>query len=263
MGSLNPVFVTPGAVASRGQAIAEGYVASFMLGVGQFCTKPGLLFLPKGHDLTDTMVDAVRAAGPERMLLERIHTGHRQVRESLLGHPGIQVVVEGELGSLEDATAAGTLLATDVPTLLDDSGALLGECFGPTSIIVEYDGDKQALQGAHAFSGNLTGTVHAEAGEEGLSGPILRALRDRVGRLVWNGWPTGVAVCWAMHHGGPYPATTASEHTSVGMTAIRRFLRPVSYQSVPQQLLPEVLRDRNTLGVPRRVNGRLTSDHVT
>ena len=263
MGSLNPVFVTPGAVAARGQEIAEGYVGSFMLGVGQFCTKPGLLFLPKGHGLTATMVEAVRAAAPGRMLMERIHTGHRQVRQALLGHPGVEVLVEGEIGSGDGATTAGTLLATDVPTLLENSDGLLNECFGPTSIIVEYDGNEQVIQGAHAFSGNLTGTVHGEDGEEQLSGPILRALRDRVGRLVWNGWPTGVAVCWAMHHGGPYPATTASEHTSVGMTAIRRFLRPVSFQGVPQQLLPEVLRDRNTLGVPRRVNGRLTTEHVS
>jgi NADP-dependent aldehyde dehydrogenase len=262
MGSLNPVFVTPGAVAARGREIAEGYVGSYTLGVGQFCTKPGLLFLPKGHGLTEALVEAVAGAAPARMLLDRIHTGHREMRETLAGRPGIEVLVDGELGAGEGATAAASLLRTDVASLVADRENILEECFGPTSIIVEYDDARDALRGAEAFSGNLTGTIHAEEGEEEVTRPLLRALTDRVGRLVWNAWPTGVAVCWAMHHGGPYPATTTPEHTSVGMTAIRRFLRPVTYQSVPQELLPEALRDENSLGVPRRINGSVTTDDV-
>jgi NADP-dependent aldehyde dehydrogenase len=108
------------------------------------------------------------------------------------------------------------------------------------------------------FEGSLTATVHAEPDEHELVRPLLRELRDRAGRIVWNGWPTGVAVSWAMHHGGPWPATSAPLHTSVGMTAIRRFLRPVTYQDVPQDLLDDVLRDPNPGGVPRRLDGRLT-----
>lgn len=260
MGSLNPVFVTPGAVAARGQEIAESYVGSFTLGVGQFCTKPGLIFLPKGHGLTDALIEAMSGVAAGRMLFDRIHTGHQHVRDTLRGHSGIEVLVQGDA---DEGKVAATLLATDVPTLLAARESLLTECFGPTSIIVEYDGDDEAVQGAAAFTGSLTGTIHAESDDEALSGRLLNALRDRVGRLVWNGWPTGVAVCWAIQHGGPYPATTAPEHTSVGMTAMRRFLRPISYQNLPQQLLPESLRDRNVLGIPRRVNGRITTEDVS
>jgi NADP-dependent aldehyde dehydrogenase len=236
-------------------------VGSYTLGVGQFCTKPGLIFLPKGHGLTDALVDAVGRVTPGRMLFDRIHTGHQETREALLGRPGVSVLVRGELG--KDVTAAASLLSTDVRTLVEDADELLTECFGPTSVIVEYDDVDDAVLGARTFTGSLTGTIHAEEGEDAFSRPLLRVLRDRVGRVVWNGWPTGVAVCWAMHHGGPYPATTTPEHTSVGMTAIRRFLRPVCYQDVPQDLLPEVLRDRNALGVVRRVDGWLTTDDVS
>jgi NADP-dependent aldehyde dehydrogenase len=262
MGSLNPVFVTPGAVAARGQAIAEGYLTSFTLGVGQFCTKPGLLFLPRGSGIADQLVEAASAVAPGRMLLDRIHAGHRQVRDALAERPGIRMLVEGATGS-DDGTAAPTLLATDVPALLADQEAMLTECFGPTSILVEYDDIDQAVQAARAFGGNLTATLHAEPDETDVARRLLRELRDRAGRVVWNGWPTGVAVSWAQHHGGPYPATTAPAHTSVGMTAVRRFQRPVCFQDTPAELLPEELRDANPDGILRRIDGRLSTDSVT
>lgn len=262
MGSLNPVFVTQGAVAARGQAIAEGYLASFTLGVGQFCTKPGLLFLPRGSGIVDQLVEAASVAAPGRMLLDRIHAGHREVRDALAERPGIRMLVEGAVSS-DDGTAAPTLLATDVPALLADQEAMLTECFGPTSILVEYDDIDQAVQAARAFGGNLTATVHAEPDETDAARRLLRELRDRAGRVLWNGWPTGVAVSWAQHHGGPYPATTAPAHTSVGMTAVRRFQRPVCFQDTPQEFLPEELRDANPDGILRRIDGRLSTDALT
>lgn len=262
MGSLNPVFVSQGAVHARGESISDGYVASFTLGVGQFCTKPGLLFVPAGHGLGGRLAAAVKAAAPGRMLIERIHQGHRARRDGMAAHSGVRTLVHGELGAGNDAVAGATLLATDVATLLRDSDELLTECFGPTSIVVEYDGVDEAVEAARAFSGNLTATVHAQPEETEFGGRLLRELRERAGRLVWNGWPTGVAVAWAMHHGGPYPATTAPEHTSVGMTAIRRFLRPVCYQDWPHHLLPAELRDTNADAVPRRINGTVTTDDV-
>jgi NADP-dependent aldehyde dehydrogenase len=254
LGSLNPVFVTPAAVSARGDAIAEGYVGSFTLGTGQFCTKPGLLFLPEGHGLEERIADAVRGTAPAGMLNERIREGHAHERDRLEGIGSVRTVVHG---ADADAGIAPTLLATTAKELLADPDALLQECFGPTSIIVDYSGPEELLAAAEAFGGNLTATVHAEDADAPTLPPLLDVLRERTGRLVYNGWPTGVAVAWAMHHGGPYPATTASVHTSVGTTAIRRFLRPVSYQNTPQALLPEALRDDNPLGLPRRVDGEL------
>lgn len=133
-------------------------------------------------------------------------------------------------------------------------GRLPVECFGPTSLVVGYRDLDQLLAVADTLDGQLTATIHAEGTEPGLA-ELLRRLQDRVGRLVWNGWPTGVAVTWAMQHGGPYPATTAPTTTSVGTTAITRFLRPVTYQSVPDALLPPALQDGNPLRLPRRVDG--------
>ncbi len=259
MGSLNPVFVSPQALAAHGDSISEGYVASFLLGLGQFCTKPGLLFLPAGHGLTERLVDAVRAVAPGRLLMDRIHDGHRSGRDALAARPGVETLVHGDL---DGATAGGSLLATDVPTLRRDRTELLTECFGPTSIVVDYADLDEALAAARLLPGCLTATVHAEAGED-FGKQLVGVLSGRAGRIVWNGWPTGVSVSWAMHHGGPYPATTDPEHTSVGMTAIRRFLRPVCYQDCPQDLLPEVLRDLNRPGQPRRIDGRLSTQDVS
>jgi NADP-dependent aldehyde dehydrogenase len=257
LGSLNPVFVTPAAVAARGETIADGYVSSFTMGTGQFCTKPGLLFLPEGHGLEERLVGAVRGTAPAGMLNDRIRAGHAEERERLEGLGPVRTLVHGA-----DAApgVAPTLLATTAKELLADPDPLLQECFGPTSIVVEYSGPEELLAAAEAFGGNLTATVHAEGADAPTLPPLLDLLRERTGRLVYNGWPTGVAVAWAMHHGGPYPATTASVHTSVGTTAVRRFLRPICYQNTPQALLPDALRDGNALGLPRRINGVVTRD---
>ncbi len=257
LGSLNPVFVTPGAVAARGEQVADGYVASFTLGVGQFCTKPGLLLLPAGHGLQDRLVAAVREVPAGRMLSERIRSGFVQGEQRLASLPQVRELVHSE--ERDGTVTAPSLFAITVPQLLADPHAVLQECFGPTSVVIEYDGQDELLEAARAFSGNLTATVHAEAGSEAeFVRPLLDVLRECAGRLVWNGWPTGVAVAWSMHHGGPYPATTASLHTSVGATAVRRFQSPVVYQDVPAELLPEALTDVNVLGVPRRIDGTLT-----
>jgi NADP-dependent aldehyde dehydrogenase len=255
LGSLNPVFVTPAAIAARGNDLADGYVGSFTLGTGQFCTKPGLLFLPAGHGLEERLTEAVRNAAPAGMLNDRIREGHAHERDRLEGLGPVRTLVHG---ADTDAGVAPTLLATTAKELLADPDALLQECFGPTSIVVEYSDPDEMLAAAEAFGGNLTATVQAEDSDAATLAPLLDALRDRAGRLVYNGWPTGVAVSWAMHHGGPFPSTTASIHTSVGVTALRRFLRPVCYQNTPQSLLPEALQDSNPLGLPRRLDGVLT-----
>ncbi len=254
LGSLNPVFVTPRAVAARGEELAKAFVGSYTLGTGQFCTKPGLLFLPADGDLLDTIISASEDVTAAPMLNEKIADGYVSVLNELGGHPGVQVLVQG---TVADGVAGPTILKTDVATLLAHPDELLHEVFGPTSLVVTYADQAELLAAARAFSGNLTATVQGEAADAAELGELLAILRERAGRLLWNGWPTGVAVSWGMQHGGPWPATTASIHTSVGPTAIRRFLRPVSYQDMPDAALPKVLRREGATTSVRRVNGKL------
>lgn len=255
LGSVNPAFVTPGAVAARGAEVAQGFVGSFTMGAGQFCTKPGLLFLPRGHGLEQELVDALSAVQPARMLHTKVYEGYRKQAEAARAMEGVRTLVAGVSDDPEGLYVTPTLLATDAAAFRRHPTLLLEEAFGPQSVIVEYDGEEELLAAAETFSGDLTATVHAETGEEAVAGPLLERLRDRAGRLVFNGWPTGVAVTAAMQHGGPYPSTTCPSHTSVGTAALERFLRPVAYQDVPDALLPEALRDGNPLGVPQRVDG--------
>ncbi|GAA3083698.1 NADP-dependent aldehyde dehydrogenase [Kribbella aluminosa] len=258
LGSLNPVFVTQAAIDARGNDIATGYVGSFTLGVGQFCTKPGLLFLPAGHGLQAQLVEAVGGAVEAKMLNERIEQGFTSGLDRLEKVDGVRVWSTGKAG----AAVAPTLLQTTVPELLARRDEILEECFGPVSIVVEYDGTDQLKAALEAFDGNLTATLHAEDSDAELARELLPLLTARAGRVLWNGWPTGVAVSWAQHHGGPFPSTVGSIHTSVGVTAARRFQRPVAYQDAPDAVLPDVLKDSNPAGITRRVNGTVTTDEV-
>jgi NADP-dependent aldehyde dehydrogenase len=255
LGSLNPTFVTQAAIDARGKDIASGYVGSFTLGVGQFCTKPGLLFLPAGHGLRDQLVEAVGGVAEAPMLNDRIASGFSTGLDRLRKVEGIRVWGEG---------AGATLLETTVPELLERPDEILEECFGPVSVVVEYASRDELIAGIEAFGGTLTATLHAEASADAeLAAELLPKLAERAGRVLWNGWPTGVAVSWAQHHGGPFPATVGSIHTSVGVTATRRFQRPVAYQDTPDVVLPAVLQDANPHGISRRVNGTVTTAEVT
>ncbi len=236
LGSVNPVFVTEQAVASRGSEIVDGFVGSFTLGGGQFCTKPGVLLLPAGHGLDGALTAAVRQAAPAALLTAATSETFQTGVADRGGRGGVRTLHTGDTHS-PGHWAAPALHATDVATLHADP-SLLEECFGPTAMVVEYTGEAELARAARLFPGSLTATVHAEDNDDELVRPLLAELARRAGRIVWNGWPTGVAVTAAMHHGGPWPATTAPLHTSVGTTAIRRFLVPVTYQNVPARLLP-------------------------
>lgn len=251
MGSLNPAFVTPEAVRARGEDIAKGFVTSYSGNAGQLCTKPGVILLPSEHGLEGALVAASEGVGEHRMLNDRLLEGYQGRRDEVRSVPGVRVLHEG---SASESTRP-TLLATDVATLLAHKDQLLEEVFGPLSIVVEYGSTGELHQAAEALDGNLTATLHAEPSETELAGELLNRLRDRAGRLLYNGWPTGVAVSPAMQHGGPYPATTDARFTSVGTAAIDRFLRPVTYQNVPQELLPQSLRDDNPWNIPRSTHG--------
>jgi NADP-dependent aldehyde dehydrogenase len=256
MGSVNPAFVTPAAAASRAGEIADGYLGSFTLGMGQFCTKPGLLFVPAdaAPAIESRLVAALAERAAGRLLNDRITQGYSRRLAELTAHPSVSVLHAG-VSSVEGP--APTLLGAAAADVLADHGELAAECFGPTSIVVRYASDEEALACARAFTGELSATVQGE-GDDDLAAALVGELSERTGRVLWNGWPTGIAVTYAMHHGGPFPATTAPLHTSVGTTALRRFLRPVTYQNMPQRLLPEALRDGNPLGIPRRLDGVLT-----
>ena len=255
LGSINPAVVTSGAVADRGADIAAGFIGSFTLGVGQFCTKPGLLFLPVDHGLGESLAAASGAdTGP--MLHDGIREAFDTGVERLRKVAGVDVLAEGDA---ESPDPRPTLLRTDAATFTREADVLAEECFGPASVIVEYDGTAELLEALDVVEGSLTTTLHATDEEAAELGDVVSALMSRSGRLVWNGWPTGVAVSWAMQHGGPFPSTVGPAHTSVGVTAARRFQRPVCYQDTPQAALPGELRDGNPLGLERRVDGTVTS----
>lgn len=255
LGALNPVVVTAGALAERADELVTGFVGSYLLGSGQFCTKPGVVFLPAGHGLDDRLAGAVRRAEVGPLLNARIQNGYAQTAAALSAVPGVRSV----LGPAVPATgpgwvAAPMLLAVDAPTLLARP-ELLAECFGPAAILVEYGSPDQLLAALAVLPGSLTATLHAlPVAEADLVGAVLDRLTRLAGRVIFDGWPTGVAVTWAMQHGGPWPATTNAGHTSVGVTAMRRFQRPVVYQSAPPALLPPPLRDDNPWRIPRRIN---------
>lgn len=261
LGALNAVVVAPGAAASRAQAIAAGMAGSFSLGVGQFCTKPGLLALPAGGDgdrLLDTLADAVRLLPAGHMLSERIAQAYAKGSAELRNQPGMRVLAQGA-GPGEEGGWWG------VPLLLEaDGGPLEGpltqECFGPVLVVVRYGGTPQLVQLLESLKPALTATLHAKLpDDEAVARRVIDIVSAKAGRVVWDGYPTGVAVAWAMHHGGPYPATTDPLHTSVGAAAIRRWLRPVCYQDLPSEMLPVELRDDPgpDYALVRRVDGRL------
>ncbi|SHN25040.1 aldehyde dehydrogenase (NADP(+)) [Cryptosporangium aurantiacum] len=251
LSSLNPLVVTRAAAADRAADIGAGFVASFTLGGGQFCTKPGLAFVPTGPD-GDALVEAARRAvaalDPVVLLNERIAESYAAGAARLAQAPGVSVV------------RTGTMRAGGVPVLLTTSARALPpevveECFGPIAVLARYRDDAELRTAIERLPSSLTATVHRGPGETELPDALAGWLRPRAGRLVFDGYPTGVAVSWAQHHGGPWPATN-TQHTSVGTAAIRRFLRPFTWQNAPQEVLPAELRDAYG-AIPRRINGTL------
>ena len=255
LSSLNPVVVTPQAAAERGAQIGGELVGSFTLGAGQFCTKPGLAFVPSGPEgdaVLSAMAEAVRGSGAQTLLNEGIAGSFGRISTSLADLPGVETVAEGTPADGPGFSAAPLLLTTSAAELPHE---VTEECFGPVSVVARYDDEKALFSALDAMPSSLTATILRGEGETELPLAVSQELRTRAGRLVYDAYPTGVAVSWAQHHGGPWPSTN-SQHTSVGTTAIRRFLRPVTWQGAPQELLPEELTD-DFHGIPRRVDGVL------
>lgn len=249
LGSINPVVVTPAADAARGADLAAGLAGSFQLGSGQFCTKPGVVFVPRGSVL-ERSLPALVSGDEQTLLTPSITEGFRAGLSALTGLPAVEVVA----GSTSSDAVRAVITAVEVADLRADQETILAEVFGPATVLVRYDDPAELPAALAALGGSLTTTVHAEPEDD--IRQIQSVLEERAGRVLFAGWPTGVAVTWAQHHGGPWPSTT-SLHTSVGATAIRRFLRPIAYQDAPEARLPDELKEANPLGLPRRVDGVL------
>ncbi len=255
LSSLNPLIVTPAAAAERAEELGRGLVGSFTLGAGQFCTKPGLVFVPSGAEgdsVVDAMARAVAETPPQVLLNDGIARSYRETTQRLSAQPGVQALSQGTQPKGDGFEAVPLLLTTRAGGL---PAEVTDECFGPVSVVARYDGEGDLLEALGKLPASLTTTLHVGTDDAELPATVAAALQDRTGRFVYNSYPTGVAVTWAQHHGGPWPSTN-SAHTSVGTSAIRRFLRPVSFQGAPEHLLPEELRD-NGPAIPRRVDGVL------
>jgi NADP-dependent aldehyde dehydrogenase len=240
LGSLNPVFVLPGAALARRPEIAQGFVASFTGSAGQLCTKPGVLFVPRTARIGEDLRAPLAAVAGHRLLNEAIEGRFAQRLAAISAAPDVNLLGgDNEPPAHEGTTGPRpTLLVTTIAGFLESLEVLGEECFGPASLLVEYDRTDELVEAARRLPGQLTAAVHAEADEHETARALVDELVDRVGRLVWNGWPTGLPVARATHHGGPYPAATVPGATSVGARALDRFLRPVCFQNVPTDLLP-------------------------
>lgn len=264
MGSVNPLFVLPEALRERGEAIAKGLFGSFTLGVGQFCTKPGLVFLPRnaeGDALAARLAEQVKEAAAGAMLNSGIcKSFHAGVKERK-GNGTVRLLAEGGAPDVSGAYASAALFEVSGDALMREP-ELAHELFGPGTLLVRYEDRNELMVLARALEGQLTASVHGTDAELAAWGELLAVLERKAGRLIVNGYPTGVEVCHAMVHGGPFPATSDGRTTSVGSQAIYRFTRPVCYQDAPQAALQEELKDANPLGILRMVDGAFTREPV-
>lgn len=261
MSSINPVFVMPGALAARADSIATGFVESVTLGVGQFCTNPGLVIVlngPHTQGFIDAAAQALAKKGAQTMLTAGIAAAYREGVAQRAETSGVKSVAQGTTSDAS-CSALPALFTTTAAQFLA-TRALEDEIFGPTSLIVTCADVSEMTKVAEQIEGQLTATLMIEPDDYELVRGLLPTLERKVGRILANGYPTGVEVCYAMVHGGPFPATSDPRATSVGATAIDRFLRPVCYQDLPAELLPEAVKDGNPLKLWRLRDGQLGRD---
>jgi 2,5-dioxopentanoate dehydrogenase len=260
MGSINPVFVLPAALAERADTIADGLAASVTLGVGQFCTCPGIaagIGGPAFDRFVARMEALMTSAAPGTMLYPRILQSYEAGGRQLGAIAGVRTISAEAAAGDDAAVARPSVFVTDARTFLDHH-ELRQEVFGPSTVLVRCDSPEQLADVARGLEGQLTATIHGTPAELAEHATLVSILEQKAGRLVFNGFPTGVEVCSAMQHGGPYPATTDARSTSVGTAAIERFARPVAYQSFPASALPLELQDANPRGVWRSVDGEMS-----
>jgi NADP-dependent aldehyde dehydrogenase len=255
MGSVNPVLILPGALQARGPAIAAGLHASFTLGAGQFCTNPGVVLVEEGaagDAFLAALAEITAATAAGTLLTPGICQAYGKGQDQLAAL-GAERLAQGPEGSSATAGRAAVWQVTAAQALAEPR--LLEEVFGPSTLAVRYHGGEELEGLLRHLDGNLTASVHGEPDELREIGPILSLLETKAGRLLINQFPTGVEVCHAMVHGGPFPATSDGRSTSVGTRALERFTRFVAYQGFPQEALPPELQDANPLGLWRLVDG--------
>ena len=256
MSSINPVFLLPGALKANASTLAAGFVGSLTMGAGQFCTNPGLVVGLVGDELTEFANKASAAlseAPAQTMLTANIHSAYTQGVDELSANDAVIEVAAGQ-GSTEPNRCQSKLFSTTAAQFLSDS-SLGNEIFGSAALIIQCDSGDELIAVAEHLEGQLTATMQLNDDDTELAKRLLTVLERKAGRVLCNGYPTGVEVCHAMVHGGPFPATSDSRTTSVGSAAILRFLRPVSYQDLPASLLPVELQDENSLGLTRLYDG--------
>ena len=257
MSSVNPVIILPHALRKRGAAIARGFVASLTLGAGQFCTNPGLVLLLEGPDQEPFIAaarEALQECKPQVMLTPAIHGQYERGLTATGSRSDVTTVGRG-IEPTAPHCAQGALFVTRADALLAHP-ELAEELFGPASTLISCHDETDLLAALASLPGQLTATVHFEPEELALAARLMSPMQRKAGRLIANGWPTGVEVSHAMVHGGPYPATSDGRSTSVGTLAIERFLRPVCYQDFPEELLPAELRPNATRAFAHRLDGR-------
>jgi NADP-dependent aldehyde dehydrogenase len=263
MGSTNPVFLLPGALAARGEQIAEGLHGSVTLAAGQFCTKPGLVFLHAGAEaesFTRNISRRIAETPSQVMLTPQIQASYAGLVAARTGDSNVSLSARGKADSGETGVRGlSALFTAKARDFLREPG-LAAEVFGPATIVVTYGNREEMLEIARGLHGHLTATVHGTDDDLREYGDLVEILEQKAGRLVFNGFPTGLEVGNATVHGGPYPATSDGQSTAVGTQAIYRFARPVCYQSFPSAALPDELKDGNPLGIWRLMDGSLMKD---
>jgi 2,5-dioxopentanoate dehydrogenase len=258
MSSTNPVFILPGALRERAENIASGLHTSFTLGAGQFCTKPGMVFLGQSSDadkFARKLSELVAGSSHFHLLTEAIHSSYGSAIAKRKADPAVTVLAEKEAAGAEGFCAYSAVFETNAEKFLGSD--LEAEIFGPTTLLVRHSSREQILEVARSLEGHLTATIHGTEQDLHEYADLIAVLETKVGRLIFNGFPTGVEVTHAMVHGGPYPSTSDGRSTSVGTQAIFRFTRLVCYQGFPDSTLPEELKESNPLGIWRMVDGNV------
>lgn len=264
MSSTNPVFILPGALRERAEAIAAGLHTSFTLGAGQFCTKPGLVFVSQGPDaapFAEKLRQLVTGSTPFHLLTKAIHCSYDSAIAQRKQHEAVRLVAESPQVSSLGFCANAALFETTAESFLDSD--LEAEIFGPTTLLIRHSSRDQVLAIARSLEGHLTATIHGTEQDLRDYADLIAILETKVGRLIFNSFPTGVEVTHAMVHGGPYPSTSDGRSTSVGTQAIFRFTRLVCYQGFPDSALPDELKEANPLGLWRMVDGKMSHETIS